>query len=163
MGKRHIMDNRSRLRMKIYAGLVNRKAGISFRYHKLHDGSTGMLKGLSLLYLLWLNFAYYVLFMRFLGEIPKVSYYEEKKLNTTGSESESWKQKHPELRVKNYVNELKDFDVISFDLFDTLIFRPFDKPTDLFLLVGEKLDLPDYKNIRIKAEEQARQRRFQAV
>ena len=53
------------LRMKIYTGLVNAKPGISYRYHRMHDGASGAGKVLSWLYLLWMNFAYYVLFCRF--------------------------------------------------------------------------------------------------
>ena len=56
------------LRAKIYHFLVNRKPGIRQRYHRFHDGTTGMKKVVSWFYLLWLNFCYYVLFCRFLGE-----------------------------------------------------------------------------------------------
>lgn len=52
---------------------------------------------------------------------------------------------------------LINYDVISFDIFDTLIFRPFCKPTDLFILVGEKLGINDFKKIRIDAERKARE------
>ncbi len=50
------------------------------------------------------------------------------------------------------------FDVVSFDVFDTLILRPFSEPSDLFILVGEELGIMDFCEIRKKAEEDARRR-----
>ena len=64
----------------IYKLLVNKQPGIKYRYHNLHDGSTGVMKLISWLYLLWLNFAYYFLFMRFLGKMPEVQTYESKRI-----------------------------------------------------------------------------------
>jgi len=46
--------------------------------------------------------------------------------------------------------------VISFDLFDTLILRPFLKPTDLFILLGQIQSRNDFYDFRIKAESKAR-------
>ena len=37
-----------------------------------------------------------------------------------------------------FANDLSQFDVVSFDVFDTLIFRPFAIPTDLFYLMEAK-------------------------
>lgn len=56
----------------------------------------------------------------------------------------------------HFAKRLKNYDVISFDIFDTLIFRPFCSPADLFILLGEKLQILDFKNIRIGAEKRAR-------
>lgn len=52
------------------------------------------------------------------------------------SESEAYLKSNPNLSVVAYVDKLKEYDVVSFDVFDTLIFRPFSVPTDLFSLVG---------------------------
>ena len=46
--------------------------------------------------------------------------------------------------------------VISFDLFDTLVLRPFLKPTDLFILVGQIQSRNDFCDLRTKAESNAR-------
>ena len=51
---------------------------------------------------------------------------------------------------------MMSYDVISFDVFDTLILRPFATPSDLFILVGERLDIMDFCEIRIHAEQEAR-------
>ncbi|MCM1145032.1 MAG: hypothetical protein NC407_10015 [Lachnoclostridium sp.] len=77
-------------------------------------------------------------------------------LNIKMSESEAYRKSNPGLLVDAYVDKLKDYDVISFDMFDTLIFRPFALPADLFFLIGEEFDILDFKNIRIWAESDAR-------
>lgn len=58
----------------------------------------------------------------------------------------------------NFAKGLMPYDVISFDVFDTLLFRPFSNPSDLFMLVGEKLDIMNFTEIRIQAEEEARRK-----
>ena len=52
------------------------------------------------------------------------------------------------------------FETISFDVFDTLIFRPFSKPSDLFYILGYKMKYPDYKRIREEMEETGRKRKY---
>ncbi len=144
------------MRHRIYQLLVNRHSGISYRYHKFHDGTTGMRRIASWVYLLWLNIAYYAFFCRFLGRRPEMDVYESRMLNTKMSESEAYLKDNPFLSVDTYVERLKRYDIISFDIFDTLIFRPFALPTDLFFMVGEEFDCLDFKNIRIWAEWDAR-------
>ena len=143
---------------KLYQPLVNKHTGIAYRYHKFHDGTTGIRKVVSWFYLLWLNFAYYVLFCHFLGRKPETEVYESRRLNIKMSESEAYLKANPNLSVTSYVDKLKDYDVISFDVFDTLIFRPFSVPTDLFFLVGESFEIMDFKNIRTWAECDAREK-----
>lgn len=141
---------------RLYNILVNRKPGITYRYHKVHDGSTGVLKIISWLYLLWLNLAYYILFCRFLGKKPEMEIYESKALDVKKSESEEYRETNPQLSVLDYVDRLKRYDIVSFDVFDTLIFRPVSQPTDVFYLIGEKMGIADFKNIRAWAEWDAR-------
>lgn len=47
-------------------------------------------------------------------------------------------------------------DVVSFDVFDTLLLRPFDDPKSVFYLVGEALHCPSFTRYRVLAEKQAR-------
>lgn len=61
------------------------------------------------------------------------------------------------MSAMNMAKNLMKYDVISFDIFDTLLFRPFNKPSDLFVLVGNKLDIMDFCEIRINAEKEARE------
>lgn len=50
------------------------------------------------------------------------------------------------------VQKIKEVDVISFDIFDTLIVRPFCKPTDLFLQIEYDYDCQGFQVERIRAE-----------
>lgn len=144
------------MRSEVYSFLVNRHPGISYRYHKVHDGSAGLLKIFSWGYLLWLNLAYYVFFCHFLGKVPEMDFYEKKRLSIKMSESEAYQKEKSVFLVDELIGRLKRYDVISFDIFDTLIFRPVALPTDVFYMMGERLDLLDFKNVRVWAEWDAR-------
>ncbi len=54
-------------------------------------------------------------------------------------------------------SEILKYDVISFDIFDTLLLRPFIKPTDLFLYIEAKYDIKGFCQARILAEMQSRE------
>ena len=99
--------------------------------------------------------------MRFLGKMPEVQTYESKRIPTKCSESvlhhRECARKFP-LSVDAYVEKLAKYEIISFDIFDTLIFRPFSLPMDLFRIVGEKLGILDFTNIRVWAEWDARRK-----
>lgn len=70
-----------------------------------------------------------------------------------GSESKL----HNNVEAHYIAKDLLKYDVISFDIFDTLIFRPFGKPADLFYLIGEKLNIDGFRKIRMNAEAEARE------
>ncbi len=117
-----------------------------------------MKKVVSWFYLLWLNFCYYVLFCRFLGEQTEFPVYEEKK--PPCAESESVLANRDRKSVLETVSFLMQYDVISFDIFDTLIFRPFSEPTDLFFFLGERTGILDFKRLRMQAEAEARVQKY---
>ena len=52
--------------------------------------------------------------------------------------------------------ELCEFDVVSFDVFDTLIFRPFAIPSDLFYLIEAKTECFNFSELRVRAEQISR-------
>ncbi|WP_154404131.1 HAD-IA family hydrolase [Helicobacter pylori] len=54
-------------------------------------------------------------------------------------------------------SEILKYDVISFDIFDTLLLRPFIKPIDLFLYIETKYDIKGFCQARILAEMQSRE------
>lgn len=62
--------------------------------------------------------------------------------------------------MHKFLNEAKSevlkYDVISFDIFDTLLLRPFIKPTDLFWYIETKYDIQGFCQARILAEVQSR-------
>ena len=70
-----------------------------------------------------------------------------------GAESELCKRPLP----IHLAMQLISYDVISFDIFDTLLLRPFDKPTSLFYIIGKRLNLPEFYQLRIDAEKRARE------
>lgn len=144
------------MKLIIYNFFVNRHIGIRQRYHDLHDNSSGIIKIISWLYLLWLNFAYYILFQRWLGKGKDIEIYENKRLLVKKPESAICSLGTPE----EFVRKLRKYDIISFDIFDTLIFRPFSEPTDLFFMIGQKLHYMDFKRIRMESEYKARIYKF---
>ena len=150
------------IRISIYKQLVNKYPGIAYRYHKMHDNAHGMVKVISWVYLLWLNFAYYILFMRFLGRKPDAEIYESKRLNYKMSESESYLNEHKGIDVDRLVKKLASYDVVSFDIFDTLIFRAVDTPIDAFYFMGEQLGISNFRGIRTWAEYDARVKCYDA-
>lgn len=56
-----------------------------------------------------------------------------------------------------FVKDLLKYDLVSFDIFDTLILRPFAKPADLFMIVGKRLGRSEFYRIRTDAEKRARE------
>lgn len=59
--------------------------------------------------------------------------------------------------VNELVDELKDYDVISFDIFDTAIFRKVEKPSDIFTIMAYDMGHNDFTSIREKADRKARE------
>ena len=51
---------------------------------------------------------------------------------------------------------LMKYDVISFDIFDTLILRSLNNPVDVFALIGEELGIYDFVTLRRKCETEMR-------
>ncbi len=58
--------------------------------------------------------------------------------------------------VNKFVAALVDYDVISFDIFDTLIYRMVEKPNDIFIIMSAEMGMNDFADIRKKAENMAR-------
>ena len=56
----------------------------------------------------------------------------------------------------NIYEEIKKHDIISFDIFDTLLIRPYIKPTDLFLHIEKLYKIKGFHKNRIMAEKLAR-------
>ena len=141
------------MRERIFRVVVNRVPGI--RYMEARVKGWGKFR--LLLLLLFLSIRYYFLFDRRLARPILAPVYEEKRLYSGGSESSLVFHESP----AELARRLSAFDVISFDVFDTLLFRPFSDPADLFYLVGRKLSYPDFKRLRVEAEEEARKKKLQ--
>lgn len=144
-----------KFRIHIYNLLVNRIPVIQKEYHKIRLEKTGMSGRIyAWLMLLWMNLCWIC------GDrkLEKQLYYPDinKKAKTKEAESEIIKKETPEELAERLSKE----DIISFDIFDTLIFRPVCAPTDLFFFVGEKLKFMDFERIRREMEFKARQKAY---
>lgn len=79
----------------------------------------------------------------------------EKLLYSGGPESSLSRRESPE----QLAARLAAYDVVTFDVFDTLLLRPLARPEDAFYLLGARLGYPDLRRLRIQAEEEARRRK----
>lgn len=70
-----------------------------------------------------------------------------------GAESTATLRTPPHILVKG----LFDYDIISFDIFDTLLLRKVSDPKDIFMILGAIHNIINFYDIRIKAERDARQ------
>lgn len=67
------------------------------------------------------------------------------------------------LKAEDAVIAIKDMDVVSFDIFDTLVKRDIPSPEDIHFLVGKKFielsgkEINDYFQKRVRAEREARE------
>ena len=80
---------------------------------------------------------------------------QEKLLYSGGPESSLSRRESPE----QLAARLAAYDVVTFDVFDTLLLRPLARPEDAFYLLGARLGYPDLRRLRIQAEEEARRRK----
>lgn len=58
--------------------------------------------------------------------------------------------------------KLMQYDIISFDIFDTLLLRTVSNPTDVFVFISNKNLWLKFKTHRIKAEQEARKLKFES-
>ena len=68
-------------------------------------------------------------------------------LPAQGSESAQTQREDPRLLA----HRLAQFDLVSFDVFDTLLLREVDDPQAAFALVGAKLSYPHFRGLRVEA------------
>lgn len=56
------------------------------------------------------------------------------------------------------INTIKDYDIISFDIFDTALYRKVEFPNDVFKIMASEMKYSDFLYVRKKAEAEARTR-----
>jgi hypothetical protein len=76
----------------------------------------------------------------------------DNKANALTSESHTNIRTYTHHIVKGYM----EYDIVSFNVFGTLLFNPFEKPEAMFYLLENILEIDDFYNIRILAEKVAR-------
>lgn len=54
--------------------------------------------------------------------------------------------------------KIRQAEVVSFDVFDTLLNRPFCEPKDVFLFLSKRYDEPEFYQARLNAEKEARKK-----
>ena len=141
------------LKDRIYRLLVNRIPGIRARYLDLRresSGAAGRLRCFAAL--AWWNLSYYLLGRKKLRCPVKYGYYERKRQVLT--EPEGAEPEEPE----KLIERLERYDIISFDIFDTLLLRPFSDPTELFYLLDIRFSYIDLCRIRREAEAAVRKK-----
>lgn len=138
---------------QIYGVLVNRIPEISMQYQTYRKKVHGAKRSLAWIYLMKLNIEYSMGKRKWNTDSIL---YTKKVLDMSASESSFSKREDP----KELASQLSKYDVISFDVFDTLILRPFSKPTDLFFYVGAELGYLDFERIRIEVEQISRKKKM---
>lgn len=141
-------------KIAIYRKLVNSKPGIKKKYQEYRRKSRGIKRISAWGYLLFLNFQFFI-GGNHLDTSVSLRNDEKKRIALLPESKKALMEKPDELKKK-----LEKYDVISFDVFDTLILRKFVCPEDVFYLVQEKLEYPDFKRLREEAEDIARKRRL---
>lgn len=78
------------------------------------------------------------------------------------------KIKQLKYKVQGYNNKITDanvfgekllrYDVISFDIFDTLLLRNVSSPRVVFDIIGERINFQNFRDVRVKVERDLRQR-----
>ncbi len=144
------------LKLSLYQGLVNRSPAIQKRYKELRTRHSGRLwQAVSWAALLKWNLAGI-----FGGRRLEREYYEPdagRRIAFSRPESAG----RGILKPRELAERLAEYDVISFDVFDTLILRPFARPSDLFFKAGERLGCLNYEAIRRQAEQDVRKEALQ--
>lgn len=143
------------LLLKIYSMLLNGVPEIRQRYEAYRAKQTGSKKIIAWLYLVVLNVRHYVFHDQSLRKNTRLDPDHRKKI-VHGSESKlSFTERHD-----ISIEKLCKYDVVSFDVFDTLLLRSVEKAEDVFYAVQSSLSYPGLKQVRKEAERQAREKRF---
>lgn len=150
--KKNSLMHKQSLSLKLYKMLVNRNSYIKFNYERYvntNRAKHNKFPFISWAYLIKLNF--------------ESIFFKKETREQTPSKKITKKESAKEMTAEAIAKSLCECEIVSFDVFDTLIFRPFAVPTDLFYCIGEKLNYPDFKTIRIEAEKTARDKKNESL
>lgn len=150
--KKNMVMHKQSLSLKLYKIIVNRNSYIKFNYERYVNTNRTRHRRfpiISWLYLMKLNLDSIIFKKDSREAVPPKSLKTEESGNSTS--------------VQTIADNLCQADVVSFDVFDTLLFRPFAVPTDLFYCIGQRHAYPDFKTIRIEAEKTVRQKKNESV
>lgn len=97
-------------------------------------------------FLLWFYLLFLVIKFRFLKRAPQ---------RCLPTDEQCLKYVADEKRLKQKIGRA---EIVSFDVFDSLLFRKVSDPKDVFNIVGHKLGVINYKSKRVFAEQVARKK-----
>ena len=137
-----------RMKEMLYNCLVNQNSSIFQEYKAYRRGKYGIGRVKSWFYLLKL-----ILF-RVGRNKSNQPYPLCKQVGKFEEQNESGREKRETPKI--LLETLESYDVISFDIFDTLLLRIVNQPSDAFFFVGKELKYPNFQQIRIESERQAR-------
>ena len=78
-----------------------------------------------------------------------------RKIYRTFFKKKDVKEQYKSLDKEDFYNKISKYDLISFDIFDTLVTRTLYEPDDLFRIMADKLGISDFLDRRKKAEQEA--------
>ncbi len=143
--KKNSLMHKQSFSIKLYKIIVNRNSFIKFNYERFVNTNRATHQRfpfISWLYLFKLNFESII--------------FHKKSRELSLTKGIIFNESCSNVNAKEIADILCSSEIVSFDIFDTLIFRPFAVPSDLFYFVGEKLNYPDFRTIRIEAEKTLR-------
>ena len=82
-----------------------------------------------------------------------------KKEHRSGINTMKWKNRGGRSSLTELLEQLMTYDVISFGIFDTAIYRKVDMPNDVFSVMAMEMGHGDFVNVRKTAENVARERK----
>lgn len=104
---------------------------------------------LEWLFLIRVKIAYFILNRR-----PRVAASQNDKVKNKVKTSESEEEKR--IGPQHFIKRLLSYDVVSFDVFDTLIFRPFSDPKIIFDILESENQIEHFAQLRGEAEKHVR-------
>lgn len=105
-------------------------------------------------YIMKLNFAQYR--RKELRGVSLPSNIDKYLIDLNKSSKEYYRNNFSRLNVNSLLEKLKSYDVISFDIFDTALYRKVEFPNDVFNIMSMEMQYNDFTNVRKIAEELAR-------
>ena len=141
----------------LYHRIVNRIPGIRDRYRNFRSSPSGQSRARAWSYLAMLYARYYLLREKTLAE-PEDAGSDQGRMLPEKPESQIGREAQPGDPVR-LAGEMQAYDVISFDVFDTLLLRKVKQPADVFWLLERRFSVPGLKKLRVEAEMYARQTR----
>lgn len=127
------------------------------KFQKSHPGYASKNKFKTLQYIARLNSASHR--QRALSNVPLPS--NEKDFRKTARTNfKYYEPKEKRCSAQKLTEKLSQYDIISFDIFDTAIYRKVEFPNDVFVIMASEIGHNDFVSIRKNAESTARDIKF---